>query len=847
MAIPLLGKRRERKTAELEAAIEAGIGKALSPAQQGAPQMTGVSGATYPVPNPSSPFNQTGGNYGANPLPRPNSDFGSLFGPGYPLFPDALDPLGPSGRAEARRYQYRVTENISIGQFGAPWTLLRQIASDVDVVARCIQLVQDAIGGMQWSFGFSRQIINQIRLENDEPNSAKATAIARDKYGEELTRVQKFWERPDERMGYTFSQWLNLAVWSNLVYDGIVITPSYTLGGDLHSLSLIDTSHIKILLDNQGFLPQPPAPAYQQILYGFPRSEFQAEDIDNFGNIPNGYRSDQLSYYIQRPRLHTPYGFSTVEECINIATLYQQRQEWMQAEWSHGVTPKGVIKTTGTEGWTPEQFAYFQQATNDQWSGQTQRRQQVMVLRPGMEWEQLKDFAELYSTNFEEWCVLQIGAKFGVPQQQLGIPQHSFARSGAQNQTSMDLADRYAIDALVNHLINCINDLTRRYMGTGPEITITATSGNSDDSDYQRAQADASDVNNAIRTTNEIRAERGLPLISDKEADVLRATAGNAVIFFPGQLAYQEATERAVLEGTLAAADPDVSTPSEADQNKSPVAAPSTPNDGAPAPPKSKSNTAETKNRSVGHVTTGSDMVTPGTDRKARAARAPSVGAPQPSSDSGAYTEKELSQFLKFAKARFNGSKSYRVFEFHHVDRANAAILNNAAYEATLDDVQSLITDIRDNLAKTTEPIAAGLAVVAANSGRTLMLQRALSDDDPASGDWEFPGGKIEPGETPYDAACREWQEETGCELPDGQCTNEWTSPDGKYALYTYTIGDEGGLAINGPLDESADRSPTADDTDGTETLAWWSPEDLPGYSGLRDEVKIVPVQDVLQ
>jgi 8-oxo-dGTP pyrophosphatase MutT (NUDIX family) len=795
--------------------------KALSPAQAGAPEYTGVSGATYPVLNPSSPFNQTGGSYGANPLPRPNTDFGSLFGPGYPLFPDALDPLGPSGRAEPRRYQYRVTENIAIGQFGAPWTLLRQIASDVDVVSRCIQLVQDAIGGMQWSFGFSRQIINQIRLENDEPNSARATAIARDKYGDELTRTQKFWERPDERMSYTFSQWLNLAVWSSLTYDGIVVTPGYTLGGDLHSLSLLDTSTVKILLDNQGFLPQPPAPAYQQILYGFPRSEFQAEDIDEFGNIPNGYRSDQLSYYIQRPRLHTPYGFSTVEECINIATLYQQRQEWMRSEWSHGVTPKGVIKTTGTEGWTPEQFAYFQQSTNDQWSGQTQRRQQVMVLRPGMEWEQLKDFAELYKTDFEEWCVLQIGAKFGVPQQQLGIPQHSFARSGAQNQTSMDLADRYAIDALVNHLINCINDLTRRYMGTGPEITITATSGNSDDSDYQRAQADASDVNNAIRTTNEIRAERGLPLISDKEADVLRATAGNAVIFFPGQLAYQEATERAVLEGTLAAADPDVATPSQADQNKPPTA---NADDNTPAAPKSKSNTAETNNRSVGHVTTGSDMVTPGTDRKARASRAPSTGAPQPSSDSGSYAEKELRAFAKFSKARI-AKGTWRDFEFIHVGDDTAASLNDAG---------------RASVVKTIGPVASGVCVRAANSGRVLMLQRTTEDDnDPAAGKWEFPGGCIEDGETPYEAACREWTEETGCSLPNGTVLTDWLSPNGVYKLYVMEVQDEADVAINLSQDAGRAFNPDDPDSDCPEVAAWFDVSDLPGNSALRSEVAL--------
>lgn len=857
MAIPILGKRRERKQAELVSSVADALAeKALMPAQQGAPPMTGVSGATYPVPNPSSPFNQTGGSFNANPLPRPDRHFDSLFGPGYPLFPDALDPLSQTGRAEPRRYQYRVTENISIGQFGAPWTTLKQIASEVDVVSRCIELCQDAITGMEWSWGFSRQIINQIRLENNEPNSAKATAIARDTYGEELTRVQKFWERPDERMGYTFTQWLSLAVWAHLVFDGITVFPSYTLGGDIHSLSLLDTSTIKILLDNQGFIPRPPAPAYQQILYGFPRGEFQAENPDNEGNIPNSYKSDQLAYYVRRPRLHTVYGFSAVEECINYATLYQQRQEWMHAEWSHGSTPKGTIETTGTEGWTPEDFGYFQQALNDQWSGQTQRRQQVMVLRPGMKWTQLKDFAELYNTTLDEWLVMQIGAKFGVPQQQLGIPMRSYLHSGAQNQTSMDLADKFAIDSLINFLIDCINDLTRRFMGVGPEITMTCTSGNGDESDLQRAQADASDVNNGIRTRNEVRAERGTPLIADPEADVLSVTAGNAVIFLPGQLAYQEATERAIEEGSTPSATPNVSTPND---HAATTAAPPGANTNAPTPPKTKSSAAETANRAVGHIATGSDMVTPGTKLKAKATPKQSQG-PGATGESGSYSEKsegnetrddgrtggedsqesgspdqvrkELATFSKWARSHV-GKVPARDFQFQYQGPVRARQLNDAVRYHDADVIKTLL--------KTTAPLAAGLCVRAGDSGRVLMLQRAVDAADPASGDWEFPGGHLESDETPYDAACREFIEETGAELPNGQCTHSWLSPNGIYELFTYDISAEADLEINTDATMRAVLNPDDPDGDCIEVAAWWDTADLPGNTAIRSEALLVP------
>jgi 8-oxo-dGTP pyrophosphatase MutT (NUDIX family) len=132
--------------------------------------------------------------------------------------------------------------------------------------------------------------------------------------------------------------------------------------------------------------------------------------------------------------------------------------------------------------------------------------------------------------------------------------------------------------------------------------------------------------------------------------------------------------------------------------------------------------------------------------------------------------------------------------------------------------------------------IAAGLAVRAEDTGRVLMLQRGVDDEkDPAAGRWEFPGGRLEDDETPVEAARREWREETGLELPDGEVTDHWVSHDGIYHGYVLEVPHETDVDVTGPRDEVEDPD---GDGERRESLAWWDPEDLNGNPAVRDELR---------
>ena len=61
--------------------------------------------------------------------------------------------------------------------------------------------------------------------------------------------------------------------------------------------------------------------------------------------------------------------------------------------------------------------------------------------------------------------------------------------------------------------------------------------------------------------------------------------------------------------------------------------------------------------------------------------------------------------------------------------------------------------------------LVVGAAIIV--RGRLLAAQRAEPPD--LAGGWEFPGGKVEPGESPVAALEREVREELGCEVEVGR------------------------------------------------------------------------------
>lgn len=576
-----------------------------------------------------------GQSYGNNvPLPRNPWLAMVPFGPGSPLTPGAINPLREDGRPDPRRWEYQVAQNINVTETRLiPFKTLRAAADQIDILRRCVEVTKSKLSGLDWDIVLATDASEKIAAESGGDH-VRAMAKAREKFTDEINRLREFWENPDRANGLTFTDWLMIAAEETLVVDALAIFPQPSVGGDLYGLQILDGATIKPLIDDRGMRPMAPAPAYQQILYGFPRSEFQANSDDPAAD--GEFTADDLVYAVRNRRTTSVYGFGPVERALPLADIYLRRQQWIRAEYTDGVIPDLMFTTDAEWGTNPDLLRAYENILNDDLAGQTEQRKRARLLPSGLSPITNEGYGEKFKDTLDDYLITSICGHFGVQPSEIGFaPKGGLGGSGFEKGRAEN-AEALGIQPLANWYSKMLTNLSYAYLGMPRELEFKFITSKRLD-DEANARKSQIEVTSAGKTINERRSELGLPLLDTPQADMPLLVAGADIFLFSpdGIINAKEVTSAPALEGPDATAI-------------------------APTTPETANAQPEEEQAPVEEVKTEEEV-----DKE---------------------TADEVKAFMKWA----NRGKRARLFEFKSLDPIVGEALNRCAFDGDLDTARAL-------------------------------------------------------------------------------------------------------------------------------------------------------------
>ncbi len=490
---------------------------------------------------------QTYGNSVA--LPRAPFSATVPFGPGMPITPGAINPIDPAtGRPMPRRYEYQVAQNINITETRlVPFKTLRAAADQIDILRRCIEVTKSKLTGLEWDIVLGADASEKIVAEIGGDH-VRAMAQARENFTEEINRLRSFWENPDRANGLTWTDWLMTAAEEVLVIDAWAVYPQPSVGGDLYGFQILDGSTIKPLIDDRGMRPMPPNAAYQQILYGFPRSEFAANDDDP--KADGEFSSDDLAYMVRNRRSISVYGFSPVERALPLADIYLRRQQWLRAEYTDGVLPELMFTTDEDWGNNPDLLRAYENILNDDLAGQTEQRKRARLLPKGLSPVVNEGYGEKFKDTLDDYLITSICGHFGVQPGEIGFAPKGGLGGAGFEEGRAETAEALGIQPLANWISKMVTNLSYTYLGMPRELEFRLMTSKRMDNESSARKAQI-EVTSAGKTINERRSELGLPLLDTPQADMpMLVTGADIFLFSPdGIINAKEVVSAPTLEG----------------------------------------------------------------------------------------------------------------------------------------------------------------------------------------------------------------------------------------------------------------------------------------------------------
>ena len=396
----------------------------------------------------------------------------SALQPVQPIAPDGSQPLA---------FPYLMGANLTFTpRADAEYSALDlRILSKYPLARICIENTKDQLCRIPHEF--------QLRPEPGEPNKAHAKRMMGDK---NVGVLDKFFRKPDSE--HNWGDWLRPLLEDMLVTDTATILARRTFGNKIVGWNVIPGDTIVRYIDDNGFTPQAPAPAYAQLWEGIPRVNLTTEQLV--------YRPRNIVR--RNTQASNLYGFSPTEQMVDEITAGALRLRSVLAYYEKGSVP-GIVHVV-PPGTPPERIKETMQWMNSELAGQLEKRRQWRMIQGFREDKDdqivvLKD--PILADVFDELHIRKICFGYGTSPQRL---MRMMNRASAQ--TAQESSEEEGLLPWLDWTKNVVDDLLAMMGYEDYEITFQP----SVETDLvKQATADKTNVGSARRTLNETREAAG--------------------------------------------------------------------------------------------------------------------------------------------------------------------------------------------------------------------------------------------------------------------------------------------------------------------------------------------------
>ncbi len=456
----------------------------------------------------------------AGSLPAAGSDrpFGAAMGPGLPLPPAPLD-AARRGITVPRTRQYPVGINLTVTPGSSKlvdFKTLRMLGKVYDIARRCIEIRRQEVASMRWE------------ITPRDPKAKIEPARQRD--------LVSFFEYPDRINGRRWDAWIKTLLEEVFVVDALAVYPHPTwlqgkgpVGSDLFALEILDGTTIKPLIDNRGSRPMPPQPAYQQILYGIPRSQMMADSL-SLDMRPTGplaqdevllkdvFTGEELYYEVYNPSTDNfPYGFSNIEQIIINVNLALKRQQYWTAYFTDGSIPAGLVEVP--EDWDAKEWHEAEETWNSMLGGDMAWKHRIKF-SPGPFTQLRPAIGEGTGVAlFDEWLAKITCIGFDVTPTELGLDPKSGLGGTGWSEQQENVLYRKSLRPLTGWVEVLINEILGTWLKS-PDLQFRFLYEEIEDAVKKATQFQV-EFESAQRTANEHRAVLGLPPSDEPNANEL--------------------------------------------------------------------------------------------------------------------------------------------------------------------------------------------------------------------------------------------------------------------------------------------------------------------------------------